>query len=239
MCVCVHVYVLVYVQWQTRKWWSRSDIRPLKQPRINGLNRQAPLEGCGRVIRTSTSHSQSIHLPFRIHALLELELPDVEPPVEKGTLVSCHRGRKDSSKNSWVVTALMFLLQGTQFLSQGHLWWSELEMVSGQDSVTGGVTVYMETGEVRDIRHCRDSSQGPEENLTWKMSLGYSDILRFERVWKGSNTNSEVKAAAMNMSHLHEKMETNLRGKKVCVMCNFWSTSKKIKWGTFGKSTFS
>lgn len=95
--VCVGVCEMV---WQTREWWTRSDIRPLKQPRINGLNRRAPLEGCGRVIRTSTSHSASIHLPFRIHALLQLELPDVKPPVEKGTLVSCHRGRENSSKKS-------------------------------------------------------------------------------------------------------------------------------------------
>lgn len=33
--------------WKTREWWTRSDTWPLKQPRINGLNRQAPLERCG------------------------------------------------------------------------------------------------------------------------------------------------------------------------------------------------
>lgn len=90
------------------------------------------------------------------------------------------------------------------------------------------MVVWQSTLEARDIRHGRDSSQGPEENETWKMSLGYCDILHFERVWKGSNTNWEVKATAMNMSQLHEKtlhsfypfyfrgvnlnMETNLRG---------------------------
>lgn len=87
--------------------------------------------------------------------------------------------------------------------SFGGLSW---RWFSGEDCVIGGVTVYMETGEVRDIRHCRDSSQGPEENETWEMSLGYSDILHFEPIWKGSNTNWEVKAAAMNMTHLHENI---------------------------------
>lgn len=51
---------------------------------------------------------------------------------------------------------------------------------SGEDGAASGVTVY--TWEVRDIRHCRDSSQGPEENETWKMSLGYCDILHLEQV---------------------------------------------------------
>lgn len=72
---------------------------------------------------------------------------------------------------------------------------------SGKDGATGGVTIY--TGEVRDLG--RDSSQGPEENETRKMSLGYCDILHFERVWKGSNTNWEVKVTATNMSQLHKK----------------------------------
>lgn len=68
---------------ETREWWTRSDIRPLKQPKINGLNRRAPLEGCGWVIRTSRSHCASIYLPFWTHTLLHLELPDVEPHVKK------------------------------------------------------------------------------------------------------------------------------------------------------------
>jgi len=80
---------------QTRKWWTRRDIWPLKQPRINGPNRRAPLEGCGCVIRTSTSHSASIHLPFQILAPMQLGLPDVEPPVEKGTLISCYKAEKN------------------------------------------------------------------------------------------------------------------------------------------------
>ncbi|KAF3694071.1 hypothetical protein EXN66_Car009747 [Channa argus] len=48
-------------------------------------------------MRTSTSLSASIHLLFWIHTLLQLELVDVEPPVETGTVISCHRYREDSS----------------------------------------------------------------------------------------------------------------------------------------------
>lgn len=133
---------------QKREWMTRSDIWPLKLPRINGLNRQTLLEGCGLVIRTFTNHIASIYLPFWIHALLQPELPDVHPLVENGTLVSCHRGREDSStKNHFCLeTPLVVCLQRTTFFSQGHIWWSELLWFSGEDRLTGGVTVDRKVG---------------------------------------------------------------------------------------------
>lgn len=93
--------------------------------------------------------------------------------------------------------------RGQHFWVKGTFGGLSWRWFSREECTTGGVTVY--TGEERDMRHCRDSRQGPEENETWKMSLGYCDILHLDRVWKGSNTNREVKATAMNMSRLHEK----------------------------------
>lgn len=93
--------------------------------------------------------------------------------------------------------------QGAAFLSQGHLWWSELGWFSGKCGTTSGVTVY--TWEVRDIRLCRDFGQGSEENETWRMSQGYCCyILHPEQFWKGSTASWEVKTTAMNMNRLHD-----------------------------------
>lgn len=46
-------------------------------------------------------HQQRCNHPsaFRIPGPLQLDLPDMEPPVEKGALISSYRGRIDSSKN--------------------------------------------------------------------------------------------------------------------------------------------
>lgn len=46
------------------------------------------------IMRTSTSHAAFIHLFFRIHVLLQLELPDVKPPA----MVA---GEDSSRKSVW------------------------------------------------------------------------------------------------------------------------------------------
>ena len=202
-CVSVSVSVSVCVcemAWQTREWWTRSDMRPLKQPRINGLNRQAPLEGCGRVMRTSTSHSAPIHLPFRIYALLQLEIPDVEPPVEKRGHENPATGEEESSKTPlpWWLFKVNSFESGAPLVVWAAMAfrWAWPRLVVWQFT--------RKTGGASATRHCRDSSQGPEENQTWRLPLGYSDIWTYERLWKGSNNNWEVEAAALSMSHLHE-----------------------------------
>lgn len=81
-CVC---------EWETEmgqvRQGSDGDTWPPKQPRINCLHRKASPEGCGKVIMISTNRNAAIYLIFRIHTLMQLELPDVEPPVEKGAQI--------------------------------------------------------------------------------------------------------------------------------------------------------
>lgn len=129
-------------------------------------------------------HQQRCNHPsaFRIPGPLQLDLPDMEPPVEKGALISSYRGRIDSSKNHQQLPDFFFLYR--------NLWWSEQMLFSGEARLTSGVTVYMETGRARDIRHCRDPSQGPEENETenvtgvfWHFAL-WESLKRFKRKLK-------------------------------------------------------
>lgn len=133
--------------WQTREWWTKSDIWPLKQPRINGLNRQAPLEGCERVMRTSTSHSASIHLPFRIHALPQLEIPDVKPPVEKkgDTDFLPQRQRRFLQNITLNLTlAWWFVFREQHFWVKGTFGGLSVDGFQVRTGLTGGVTVYMQ-----------------------------------------------------------------------------------------------
>lgn len=139
-------------------------------------------------MRTSTSHAAFIHLFFRIHVLLQLELPDVKPPAMVAG--------EDSSRK------LVWTWHSPGGFSTGHsIFQSRALLVVwrflGEGDLTCGVTAHTHTG----LRGCKVSSQGK-----WKMEpLGYSDTLHYEWVWKGSNADWEVKAAGMNMSHLHEK----------------------------------
>lgn len=147
-----------------REWMTRSDIWPLKQLRINGFNRQTLPEGCELVMGTSTSHIASMYLPFRIHALLQPELPDVHPLVEnrrQRTFYPKNKTKKKSflpwsspgglSAENNIFQSRAHLVVWTAMVfrwSLAHWWWDS----------------WQESGEVRDIRHCRDSNQGPEEN---------------------------------------------------------------------------
>lgn len=139
-------------------------------------------------MRTSTSHAAFIHLFFRIHVLLLLELPDVKPPA----MVA---GEDSSRKSVWTWHSPGGFSTGHSIFQSRALLvvWRFL----GEGDLTCGVTAHTHTG----LRGCKVSSQGK-----WKMEpLGYSDTLHYEWVWKGSNADWEVKAAGMNMSHLHEK----------------------------------
>lgn len=137
----------------------------LKQSRINCLNEQAFLEVCEWVMRTSTSRSASIYLAFQIHALLQLDLPDVEPPVEKGTHFSLQK-QIDSLTE---ITAPGGLHTGNDVLFSVSSTFGGLsgDDYSGECGLSDSVTVY----------GCTISSQGPVENGAWRLSLGYSDIL--------------------------------------------------------------
>lgn len=145
-------------------------------------------------MRTSLRRGETIHLPSG-YPLLQLERPDVEPPVEKGTwilLLQRHKGFH--LKNSTFQNYFFFFCVAKGIfggLSSG--FW-------GDAGLSAGVTAYR-NWEVSDVRHCRDSSQGLEENGTRKLSLGYSDILPCESVWKGSNTIWDVNVAAVSTSH--------------------------------------
>lgn len=129
-----------------REWMTRSDIWPLKQLRINGFNRQTLPEGCELVMGTSTSHIASMYLPFRIHALLQPELPDVHPLVENRRQRTFYPKNKTKKNHSCLVAPLVGCLQRTTFFSQGHIWWSGLQWFSGEVWLTGGETVDRKVG---------------------------------------------------------------------------------------------
>lgn len=76
-------------EWETEMGQARrgSDGLLVTHDLQNNQGLIASLESCGKVIRTSTSHHAAIYLIFRIHTLMQLELPDVEPPVEKGAQI--------------------------------------------------------------------------------------------------------------------------------------------------------
>lgn len=127
-------------------------------------------------MRTSTSHAAFIHLFFRIHVLLQLELPDVKPPA----MVA---GEDSSRKSVWTWHSPGGFSTGHSIFQSRALLvvWRFL----GEGDLTCGVTAHTHTG----LRGCKVSSQGK-----WKMEpLGYSDTLHYEWVCKGSNADWEVK----------------------------------------------
>lgn len=122
VCVCTRGRKMV---WQTREWWTRSDTWPLKQLRRNCLNRQTSLEGCGWVMRTSTSRRASIYLTFRIQTLLQLERPDVEKLSTGFPAAEAERIHSENQYRPEAPWWFVHLEQRLFFIRQGHLWWSE------------------------------------------------------------------------------------------------------------------
>ena len=219
-CVCVGVCEMV---WQTREWWTRSDIRPLKQPRINGLNRRAPLEGCGR-------GNKDFHQPQCIHPSA---LPDPRSPAagasrcgatceKKGTLVSCSRHSEDASRKknlSWLDTPPDVLCTGNNiFESRAPLvvWDGDGFQVRTASPVAWQYTNYGRGGErYKTLQGLQSRSRGKwnMENVTgvfWHFAL-WAGLKRFKHQLRSESGSYEYESPAWEDT-LHSFYSVKYRG---------------------------
>lgn len=174
------------------------------------------------VIRTSTSHSASIHLPFRIHALLQLEPPDVEPPVKKGTLVSCSRHREDASRKknqSWFDTPPDVLCTGNNiFESRAPLvvCVGDGFQVRTASPVAWQFTNYGRGGErYKTLQGLQSRSRGKwnMENVTgvfWHFAL-WAGLKRFKHQLRSESGSYEYESPAWEDA-LHSFYSVDFRG---------------------------
>lgn len=144
--------VCVKVTWLTRKWWTRSDTWPLKQRRINCLNRQTL---SGRM----WMGNEDFHQPAR-PSIWPCRSPDVREKWDIGIPLQMQIWSL-LKISSWLDAPLMICVQGkTSFLGKGAFGGLSRLWFSGE----GGLARW------RDGLHSGVSGRAPEEE--WSVERG-------------------------------------------------------------------
>lgn len=129
---------------------------------------------------------------------------------KKGTLISCHRSNPPKiyilgSTLSWLC---VFREQLTWVKSSFGGLSSKVFQVRAASPVVWQLR--RKTEEVRDIRHCRDSSLGPQESETWRptvLTLALcASLKRFKRQLRGESDSYKYESLEWEDTAPEERM---------------------------------